>query len=289
VQGTQALARAGLPGVGARPSQSVLGLPPLGLVSAWLEPQAVRVWLLGLLSELLLDAVPRLSVLGPWLRVPLQPALLRVLFSLALWQDVHARPSALSAVAARFGQGPPPHQWLKDRRNYKQQMSVSRELLLQRRNDAWRNKRTDITTQPRNFFHEFRRYRLMLNVGHVKHGLNLGRKLMVHADHLKLIFKVRDGAQAPNNARRPYFLGKLNQEAFHRQRNNLAQMGKLAGISLNHGNPLVQAKQRPLIPIDRNANDQLVEQLDRPTDHIKMPQCDGIKCARIKTNAHIAP
>jgi hypothetical protein len=62
-------------------------------------------------------------------------------------------------------------------------------------------------------------------------------------------------------------------------------MGQRRGLRPQHLDPLLQREQRALVLVDRHANDQSIDQLQRPTDDVEMPVGDRIEGARIEADA----
>src|SRR5437868_6078802 len=53
--------------------------------------------------------------------------------------------------------------------------------------------------------------------------------------------------------------------------------GNIPDQSLDHRNALVNCEKFTLVGVDANANDEFVEELDAPANHVKMPVGNGIK------------
>src|SRR6266481_3869721 len=146
---------------------------------------------------------------------------------------------------------------------------------------------TDLLDKPR-------RDELKAVRGHQKDGLDLGVEPGVHAGHLELVFEIRDRAQPAEDHVRPNRLGEVDQEGVegaHLDALGVAvlEMGDLVADDLD---PLVGCEQRALPVVAGDADDQPVDNPDRPPDDIRVPVGDRVESTGVDADArqgHVSP
>ena len=63
----------------------------------------------------------------------------------------------------------------------------------------------------------------MPNIGHQKHGFNVGIQLLVHGGHLEFVFEILNRAQASYDNVCFTSLGELHEQSMHRHDLNIGQ------------------------------------------------------------------
>jgi len=144
----------------------------------------------------------------------------------------------------------------------------------------------DISAQNSDFFDKARGDELVPVGCHQEDGFNLLTHAVVHASHLKLVFKIRNGAQATNDKLGPDFFGVVDQQIFKRQH---FDAGAFFDQRRNFGFDKFDAgfgvKQRAFARVFGNADDELVHDLCRAADNFEMTMRDGVERARVQADA----
>lgn len=131
----------------------------------------------------------------------------------------------------------------------------------------------------------------MLGFGHQKHHLDIVVHGAVHADHLKLVFEIRNRSQAADDHASSNILSEMHQQVLKWQRFDHRSCRRLnrGAFRLEHLDPLFEAEERPFITIDCDADHKVIHQLGRPPDDIQMPARNRVESARVKSFAHDVP
>ncbi|MNT05376.1 hypothetical protein D3C72_1399910 [compost metagenome] len=124
----------------------------------------------------------------------------------------------------------------------------------------------------------------MARIGHQEHGLYVAVEALVHRRHLELVFEVRDRAQAAHDDVGVHFLGEMHQQAAERPHLDVGVEARHLG--LQHLDPLGGREQRALVVVLGHADDQPVDQFDRPPDDVHVAVRDRVESPRIQSDAH---
>ena len=83
-------------------------------------------------------------------------------------------------------------------------------------------------------------------------------------------------------------LGEVHQQVLERQGDNFDALGgrERSGLGQDHLDPFFQREERSLVPVDGDADHQLVHQLHRATDDVEVAVRDGIEGPGIESDAH---
>jgi len=129
---------------------------------------------------------------------------------------------------------------------------------------------------------------------HQKDSLDLRVQPRVYAGHLQLVFEIGHGAQTADDD-----LGADRAGEVHQQRVEGAHFDAVGITVFEMGNlvpynfyPLIGGKQRPLAVVARDADDQPVDDLERPANDIGMPVGNRVEGAGIDADSrldHVSP
>ena len=129
----------------------------------------------------------------------------------------------------------------------------------------------------------------MVRVGHKKHGFHIAVHGAVHANHLKFILKIRDGAQTSNNDTGADLFGTVDQQVFKRMNLDLdlgVTRDSLA-FGADPGDEFVELTHRSFFAINGHPDDEPVHQRAGASDDINMTERYRVKRAGIETYAHL--
>src|SRR5262245_60971561 len=118
-----------------------------------------------------------------------------------------------------------------------------------------------------------------MRIGHKKYRFDVVVHALIHGDHLEFVFEIRDGAETTDDDPGATLFREMHQQVVEWPRFDLGAVGEVARFAHHHVDALFEAKQRPFAVIDRNADDQLVDQLYGAADDVQMPIGDGIERA----------
>lgn len=116
-----------------------------------------------------------------------------------------------------------------------------------------------------------------------EHRLDLRHHGVIGVGELDLILEIRDRAQPPYHDGGPLLLGKAHGQAVEGIH---LHVGHILAALPQHGNALLDRKQRRLRTVDQHGDDQLVKHTAGALDDIQMPAGNGVKAAGIHGNGH---
>src|SRR5579871_1189153 len=147
-----------------------------------------------------------------------------------------------------------------------------------------------LAAQHRNFLDQPRGNRLVAWICHEKHSLDFHVQSLVHGHHLEFILEVGHGAQAAHDDAGAHFLGEFHLQ-FLVERHDFdrgASGRQRRRLVAHHLDAFLDRKKRRLGRVGRNADDEMIDELDRALDDIEMTQSDRIEGPRIKADARLA-
>lgn len=165
---------------------------------------------------------------------------------------------------------------------------VFNEPLIKRDGNVFVHETGDVAAKASDFLNKARRDRLILCFGHQKHGLDSRIKRAVHAHHLKLVLEIRNSPKPPNDEAGGHILSALDQQIAERMNSDL-RFGRLGDPQADvghHFHPFFERKQRLLVGIDGNADNEVIDKGACPFENVDMTEGDWVKRPWIKSCAH---